>query len=214
MEDDGAGNKKKSVRLGSKTVNAFARNDYDISPYLHRDEKQIPTDVPRAPVENITFRRKTRSQTREEPRLPDIQDTSCVDPSASRKNAPNIKPATYDGTTSWLDYKSHFEACAKLGKLENRKRLVPFFFILRDSAQGVLGNLSDGRKMNYKELVSALSYRFAPPDQMNLYRTQLRGRRQKALESLPDLELGQHNYTASRKLGLPHSTGRCQRNVS
>lgn len=85
---------------------------------------------------------------------------------------------------------------------------------MRDSAQGVLGNLSDGRKMNYKELVSALSYRFAPPDQMDLKRTQLRGRRQKALESLPDLELGQHNYTASRKLGLPHSTGRCQRNVS
>lgn len=74
---------------------------------------------------------------------------------------------------------------------------------MRDSAQGVLGNLSDGRKMNYKELVSALSYRFAPPDQMDLKRTQLRGRRQKALESLPDLELGQHNYTASRKLGLP-----------
>lgn len=122
LEDDGAGNKKKSVRLGSKTVNAFAKNDYDISPYLHRNEKQIPTDVPRAPVENITFRRKTRSQTREEPRLPDIQDTSCVDPSASRKNAPNIKPATYDGTTSWLDYKSHFEACAKLGKLDETEK--------------------------------------------------------------------------------------------
>lgn len=95
------GIKKKSVRLGSKTVNAFARDDYDLSPYLHRDDKQIPIDTPRAPVENITFRRKTRAPTRREPRLPDIQDTSCVDPSASRKNAPNINPATYDGTTSF-----------------------------------------------------------------------------------------------------------------
>lgn len=115
---------------------------------------------------------------------------SCVDPSASRKNAPNIKPATYDGTTSWLDYKSHFEACAKLGKWDETEKGLYLSVSLRGSAQGVLGNLSDGREMNYKELVSALSDRFAPPDQMDLYRTQLRERRQKASESLP--ELGQH----------------------
>ena len=29
---------------------------------------------------------------------------------------PNIKPATYDGTSSWQDYRSHFDACAMLGK--------------------------------------------------------------------------------------------------
>jgi hypothetical protein len=61
---------------------------------------------------------------------------------------------------------------------------------LRGSAQGVLGNISDGREMSYKELVSALDDRFAPPDQIDLYRTQLRERKQRASESIP--ELGQH----------------------
>lgn len=93
----------------------FFRNDYDLSPYLHRYEKQTPVDVTRAPIESITFIRKTLSPTRVEPRLPDIHDTSCVDLSMSRKNAQNIKPATYDWTTLWLDFKSHFEACASVG---------------------------------------------------------------------------------------------------
>lgn len=153
-------------------MNAFARYDSDLSPYLHRDDKQIHThDIPRAPVEKIRFRRKTRSPTRREPRLTDIQDASCVDLSTSRKNAPNIKPATYDGTTSWLDYKSHFKACIKLGKWDETEKGLYHSVSLRHSAQGVLGNLSDGREMNYKELVFALRDRFAPPDQMDLYRT-------------------------------------------
>ncbi|XP_061194780.1 uncharacterized protein LOC133202936 [Saccostrea echinata] len=41
--------------------------------------------------------------------------------------------------------------------------------------------------MSYKELTSALSDRFAPPDQVDLYRAQLRERRQRASESLPEL---------------------------
>ena len=41
--------------------------------------------------------------------------------------------------------------------------------------------------MSYKELISALSDRFAPPDQVDLYRAQLKERRQKASESLPEL---------------------------
>lgn len=51
-------------------------------------------------------------------------------------------------------------------------------------------NLSHGREMNYKNLVFALGDGFASPDQMDLYRTQLRERRQKALKLLS--EQGQH----------------------
>jgi hypothetical protein len=44
--------------------------------------------------------------------------------------------------------------------------------------------------MSYSNLVSALDDRFSPPDQVDLYRTQLRERKQRASESIP--ELGQH----------------------
>ena len=56
---------------------------------------------------------------------------------------------------------------------------------LRGQAQSVMGNLSDKSK-DYDSLVKALEDRFAPPNQTELYRVQLRERRQKASESLSE----------------------------
>jgi hypothetical protein len=61
---------------------------------------------------------------------------------------------------------------------------------LRGLTQGILGNLNENEQLNYSELTRALSDRFDPPDQMELYRIQLREKQQKASESLP--ELGQN----------------------
>ena len=53
---------------------------------------------------------------------------------------------------------------------------------LRGQAQGVFGNLSTQSK-DYDMLVQALEQRFAPPNQTELYRVQLRERRQTASET-------------------------------
>ena len=98
-----------------------------------------------------------------------------------------VKPASYDGTTSWLDFKSHFEACAKLGQWSDEERGLYLSVSLRGLAQGILGNLSENEHLNYSELTRALNDRFAPPDQMELYRIQSRERQQKASESLSEL---------------------------
>ncbi|XP_062579100.1 uncharacterized protein LOC134241021 [Saccostrea cucullata] len=58
---------------------------------------------------------------------------------------------------------------------------------LRGQAQGVLGNLPNTHKHDYVLLVNALEERFAPSNQNDLYRTQLRERRQRATETLPEL---------------------------
>ena len=57
---------------------------------------------------------------------------------------------------------------------------------LRGQAQGVFGNLGSG-KPSYKDLVTALEERFAPPNQTELYRVQLQERCQKASESMAEL---------------------------
>ena len=99
-----------------------------------------------------------------------------------------IKPATYDGSASWLDYHAHFEACAEInGWTESHKGLY-LAVSLRGSAQGVLGNLPKGAKPDYRALMRALKERFAPPSQTKLYRVQMRERRQKAGETLPEFE--------------------------
>ena len=50
------------------------------------------------------------------------------------------KPATYDGKSSWLDYKSHFEACATLGHWSEEDKAMYLTVSLRGQAQSVLGD--------------------------------------------------------------------------
>lgn len=57
---------------------------------------------------------------------------------------------------------------------------------LRGQAQGVFGNLSS-KSCDYKELSNALQERFAPPNQTELYRVQLKERKQRATETLTEL---------------------------
>ena len=58
---------------------------------------------------------------------------------------------------------------------------------LREQAQGVLGNLPDILQMYFKELSRSLEERFSPMNQTELYRAQLKKRRQKATGTLPRL---------------------------
>ena len=58
---------------------------------------------------------------------------------------------------------------------------------LRGQAQGVLDNLPLELRQDYKELVKSLEERFSPSNQTELYRTQMRKRRENAIETLPEL---------------------------
>ena len=58
---------------------------------------------------------------------------------------------------------------------------------IRDQAQGVLGNLPSALRRNFDALSMALEERFAPANQNELYRAQLKERRQKASENIPEL---------------------------
>jgi len=97
-----------------------------------------------------------------------------------------VKATTYDGSNSWLDYKAHLETCAEINNWSYSKKGLYLAVSLRGQAQGVLGNLSSKSK-DYNALVKALEERYAPPNKTELYRVQLRERRQKASESLSEL---------------------------
>ena len=58
---------------------------------------------------------------------------------------------------------------------------------LRGQAQGVLGNLPLNARQDFDELVRSLEERFSPSSQTAMHRTQLRDRRQKTADSLPEL---------------------------
>ena len=58
---------------------------------------------------------------------------------------------------------------------------------LQGQALGILRNQPRDDRQNFSRLVQSLLDRFAPSNQTELYRAQLRERRQKAFESLPEM---------------------------
>lgn len=97
-----------------------------------------------------------------------------------------VKPATFDGTGPRLDYKAHFDAVAEINGWNQTEKGLYLAVLLRCQAQGVFGNISSKSK-DYDKLVLSLEERFAPPNQTELYRVQLRERRQTASETLSAL---------------------------
>lgn len=80
--------------------------------------------------------------------------------SSSEKKNPNqsvkIKPATYNGGDSWIDYKSHFDMVSKVNDWSHEKMGLYLAVSLRGQAQGILGDLSTEVRSDYDSLVVAL----------------------------------------------------------
>ena len=115
----------------------------------------------------------------------DSQITATPSTYASSKGT-IMKPATYDGSSSWTNYKAHFEACAALNSWDDHQKGLYLSVSLRGQAQGVFGNLRSGTT-DYGELSRALEDRFSPSNQTELYRVQMRDRHQRATETMAEL---------------------------
>lgn len=136
-------------------------------------------EMDKRPDRFVTERRKKHTAI-----VTDNETSGTKHDDLGNKRTAMMKPATYDGSTEWTNYKAHFEACAQLnGWTEEQKGL---YLSLRGQAQGVFRNLGT-KTTEYKDLVRALEDRFSPPNQTELYRVQLRDRKQKATESMAEL---------------------------
>ena len=111
------------------------------------------------------------------------QTKKPAQPAAAKgSNTARVKAAT-----SWLDYKSHFDACSRINQWSENEKGLYLAVALRGQAQGILVDLPIDKQQDYKSLVKALEQRFVPPNQTELYRVPLTERRQKPAESLPEL---------------------------
>ena len=136
---------------------------------------QPMTSTPKSGTANVPEKRQVTFNDHKED-SPGVKKTTGV----------KIKPATYDGTSSWVDYKAHFDVCAELNGWSEKEKGMYLAVSLRGQAQGVFGNIAN-KSHDYLQLVASLEERFAPPNQIELYRVQLRERRQKASETLSEL---------------------------
>ena len=76
--------------------------------------------------------------------------------------------------------------CSELNDWSERHKGLHLAVSLRGQAQGVLGNLLASDRENYDMLSNALSERFSPESQTELYRAQLKERQWKHGEKIPE----------------------------
>ena len=97
------------------------------------------------------------------------------------------KIPNYDGKTSWIDYYSQFEIAARLNAWSIEEKALELATSLDGTAREILSDMSAEEYLDYENLVDKLTLRFEPKDQREIYLAQLKGRRRKKQETIPEL---------------------------
>ena len=96
------------------------------------------------------------------------------------------KPATYSGKSGWREYLIHFEMVSEFNRWDDRTMAFELALSLRDDAQVTLSDLKPQERKNYRSIVTALTSRFEPEDQSELFRSELKSRFRKKEEPLTE----------------------------
>ena len=96
-------------------------------------------------------------------------------------------PDMYNGKSSWLDYRSHFESCAKLNKWNDEEKVNFLKTRLSGPARRTLTSITQQGLTTYHAIIKAIGERFEPEDKEDIYLSQLRARRMQKDENPYDL---------------------------
>ena len=97
------------------------------------------------------------------------------------------KAMKYDGKSSWLDYLRQFEITAQLNGWSKVEKAMELATCLDGAARDVLTNLSMQECVDFDALQQALTLRFEPQGQHEVHENDLRNRRRKRSETIPEL---------------------------
>ena len=120
-------------------------------------------------------------------RTPSPGMASSVSSRTTRRRRKQKKVANYDGKTSWEDYYVQFQLVAALNGWDEETKALELATSLRGTAQSILADLDPDKRTDYQSLVSALSARFEPEHQADMYLAEIRTRTRLKSESLPEL---------------------------
>ena len=136
-----------------------------------------------SPVADDLYASPTNSMAR----TPSPGMASSVSSRTARRRRKQKKVANYDGKTSWEDYHVQFELVAALNGWDEETKALELATSLRGTAQSTLADLDPDKRTDYQSLVSALSARFEPENQADMYLAEIRTRTRLKSETLPEL---------------------------
>ena len=115
-------------------------------------------------------------------RLPFENTIPQIEQQPTSRHSGIRKPATYNGSSSWKDH-----LVADLNKWPEDTKALELAASLRGPAQSILSDLSPDNRKSIHHLVEALTIRFEPENQNEIYRSQLKSRLHKKGEDLGTL---------------------------
>ena len=96
-----------------------------------------------------------------------------------------MKPDTYDGSSSFETYVSHFEDCAELSRWDNRTKVLMLASSLRGTARNFYMSLTEQERRDYTLLSNRLSDRFGNNRKhQNIWLSKFEARRRTRGESI------------------------------
>ena len=98
-----------------------------------------------------------------------------------------IKVPVYYGKSSFKDYLGLFDLAAFANKWDKQTSAIKLACSLRGSAAALLSDLTPEMKRDYDRLVKALTERFEPENQCDIYKAQMKQRVRKRDEPLTEL---------------------------
>ena len=93
---------------------------------------------------------------------------------------PNLKPASFDGSSSWEDYKAQFYLIAEPNGWDLGTKAIKLAASLQGPARAVIGDLDVQQRRDLAALMSALDSRFGSKHQTELYQQTKPSRRGEA----------------------------------
>ncbi|KAK2578590.1 hypothetical protein KPH14_000924 [Odynerus spinipes] len=115
-------------------------------------------------------------------RLPTTSDvTSNIDLDYS------VKPAKFDGNSSWEEYKIQFQTIARINGWDEPRKSLALVFSLEGSAGSILTTLSLDKHTDWNALVSALEFKYGTKNLANLSYVMFQNYKQRRGQSLSDL---------------------------
>ena len=98
-----------------------------------------------------------------------------------------VKPRTYDGTTTWKEYYGHFQRVSRSNGWTEGQKLDLLWVNLMGEALSYAENLTQEQTTTYEDLCQVLDGRFGDQHLSEVYKSELRSRRRRNGESLPAL---------------------------
>lgn len=97
------------------------------------------------------------------------------------------KPPTFDGSNSWQDFLVQFEMVSTVNRWDEYTKAYELATSLRGVAQGVVTEIEPAKRFDYDYLVLALTSRFEPVNQQNMYKAQMNSLYRKPGQALPEM---------------------------